>query len=167
MRRDSPYKILWLVPIIFAIHNVEELPQMEKWADKVFDERQVPFLSDLYTFESVALAMLLLTITVGVVIYFEYKFRNRVTYVLSLLSVCLLLVNGIVHLVQFLIFKQYVPGLISACFLLIPFLSYIFYGLFKSERLTKKQILVYLTISLVAMNPIIILFLLVSKLMIH
>ncbi|OAT81013.1 hypothetical protein A6P54_13550 [Bacillus sp. MKU004] len=167
MRKDSLYKFLWLVPIIFAIHNAEELPQMEQWAEKVFQNRSVPFLSELYSFKSVALAMLLLTVAVGLVIFMEYKLRTKVTYVLTVLSVCLLLVNGIVHVVQFLIFKQYVPGLVSACILLIPFLSYLLYRLIKTGRLSKKQIAVYLTISLVAMNPIIILFLLVSKLMIH
>ncbi|WP_342468613.1 hypothetical protein [Ureibacillus sp. FSL K6-3587] len=33
------YKILWLLPIVFAIHNMEELLFLEEWAKEVFAGR--------------------------------------------------------------------------------------------------------------------------------
>lgn len=34
MNKDRFYQILWALPIIFSIHNVEELPQLGSWANE-------------------------------------------------------------------------------------------------------------------------------------
>ncbi|BDG48953.1 hypothetical protein [Parageobacillus sp. KH3-4] len=55
------YKILWLLPIVFSIHNMEELLFLEEWAKEVFAGRSWMFFARLYESPNLEVAMLLLT----------------------------------------------------------------------------------------------------------
>jgi hypothetical protein len=45
------YKILWLLPIVFAIHNMEELLFLEEWAKEVFAGRSWIFFANCTSFQ--------------------------------------------------------------------------------------------------------------------
>ncbi|MGX1901464.1 HXXEE domain-containing protein [Thermolongibacillus altinsuensis] len=158
-----PYQILWLLPIVFAIHNIEELPFLQGWANEILDD--YPFLARLYDFKNLAIAMGLLTLTVSIVVWMEYKKRNRITLHFTVFCICLLLVNGLIHVGQFFVYRHYVPGLISAVVLMIPYMAYILYLFVKNNRIQMREIFVYLVFSVIAMNPLIIVFLLISSLL--
>lgn len=49
-------------------------------------------------------------ITVSVIVWMEYKKCHRITLRCTVFCACLLLVNGIVHVGQFLLYSSYVPG---------------------------------------------------------
>ncbi|WP_100402621.1 HXXEE domain-containing protein [Bacillus sp. FJAT-42315] len=163
MNKDRFYQILWALPIIFAIHNVEELPQLGSWANEHVTGDSFSFLRELYSFHSLTFAMILLTVVVTVVIILEYQFRNKLTFTLTMLSTCLLLINGFTHIVQSIIFQSYVPGLISAVLLLIPYMSFVLYLSLKTNRIQLKTMGLYVGISVIGMVPIIFMFLIFSK----
>ncbi|MGM7635183.1 HXXEE domain-containing protein [Bacillus sp. Hm123] len=163
MNKDRFYQVLWALPIIFAIHNVEELPQLGNWANEHLTGESFIFLRELYSFHSLTFAMILLTVVVTVVVILEYRFRNKLTFTLTTLSTCLLLINGLTHIVQSVIFQSYVPGLISAVLLLIPYMSFVLYLSLKANRIRLKMIGVYVGISIIGMVPIIFVFLILSR----
>jgi hypothetical protein len=160
-----PYQILWLLPIVFAIHNIEELPFLQGWANEILDDDPFMFLAGLYEFKNVAIAMVLLTLTVSIVVWMEYKKRNLITLHLTVFCTCLLLVNGMVHVGQFFVYRHYVPGLISAVLFMIPYMTYILYLLIKNNRIQTREVTKYFVLSVIAMNPLIIIFLLISSLL--
>lgn len=164
MRNVDPYKLLWLLPVIFSIHNMEELPLLQTWADVVIPDRRFSLFKDLYKLNNIAFAMILLTFAVTVVIWMEYKKRNVITFRFTFLCTNLLLVNGIMHVAQFLLYKRYVPGLISAVLLMIPYMTYMIFLFARNKRITMKGIIQYSFISMITMSPIIIIFLFVSNL---
>lgn len=114
MRNISTYKNLWLLPIIFAIHNLEELWLLEDWVKNNVNDKKFEFIKDLYQFNTLTLAMVLLTLAVAVIIFLEYRKRNNITFNLTILSISLLFINSLTHLGQFFLFRKYVPGLLSA-----------------------------------------------------
>jgi hypothetical protein len=169
MKREKtklhPYQILWLLPVVFAIHNIEELPFLQRWANEFLDKRPFMFLARLYELKNVAIAMVLLTLTVSIIVWMEYKKRSRITLHLTVFCICLLLVNGVVHAGQFFVYRHYVPGLISAVVLMIPYMTYILYLLIKNNRIQAREVMKYFVLSVIAMNPLIIVFLLISSLL--
>lgn len=163
MRNLDAYKILWLLPIIFLIHNMEEFPFLQKWANERINDSRFGLFKDLYQLSNIAIAMILLTLAVSIVIWMEYKKRNYITFNLTFLCICLLLINGIVHVGQFFLYKRYVPGLITAVLLLIPYMTYIIYLFIKNNDIKTREVIKYLVISIIIMSPIIFLFLLISN----
>jgi Protein of unknown function with HXXEE motif len=145
---------------------MEKLLFLEEWAKEVFAGRSWKFFVRLYELSNLAVAMLLLTLTVSVVVWMEYKKRHCITLHCTVFCACLLLVNGIVHVGQFFLYSSYVPGLISAVLLMIPYMVYFLWLLAENRCISVKQIAKYLVISIVAMNPLIIIFLIISRLII-
>ncbi|RAK19090.1 uncharacterized protein with HXXEE motif [Anoxybacillus vitaminiphilus] len=160
-----PYQILWLLPVVFAIHNIEELPFLQRWANEFLDKRPFMFLVRLYEFKNLAIAMILLTLTASIIVWMEYKKRNRLTLHLTVFCICLLLVNGVVHAGQFFVYRHYVPGLISAVLLMIPYMTYILYLFVQNNRIQTRGVMKYLVLSVIVMNPLIVIFLFISSLL--
>lgn len=165
MRNINVYKILWLLPIIFLIHNIEEIAGFQKWVDHMVSNHRFAFLNQLYRIENVIIAMVLLTSVVTIVIWIEYRQRSSLTFHLAYLCICLLLANGFTHVGQLFLYKKdYVPGLVSATLLVIPYASYMSYLFIENEYIHLKKAIKYFIISIIAMGPIIMLFLLISEL---
>ncbi|MDQ0177576.1 HXXEE domain-containing protein [Bacillus chungangensis] len=164
MKSLSPYKILWLLPIIFAIHNLEELWLLEDWVKTFTNDRKFAFIKNFYRFETLAFAMILLTLAGAVIIFFAYRKQSNITFHLMILCNSLLFINSLTHLGQFFLFRKYVPGLLSAVILMMPFTFYTLFLYIKNKSITPKMAAVYLGISVLAMGPIIIIFLVISKL---
>jgi Protein of unknown function with HXXEE motif len=148
---------------IFAIHNMEELAHLKVMANEIPDDSRFSILHDLYQFNNVAVAMMLLTLTVGIIISLEYKKRTFITFHLTILCTCLLLINGIAHVWQFILHQGYVPGLISTIFLMIPYMAYIISLFVKNNNIKMRTIILYLVFSMITIGPIIVLFLLISS----
>lgn len=156
--------IIWFLPIIFAIHNIEEILFINKSVDMI---NSIPLLSNLYQRSTYTLAIILLTLLVTIIMLFEYQKHTKVTFHISLFCFCLLLVNGFSHVIQFIVFQQYIPGLVSAIILFIPYIIYYLYVLIRTGRLTKGMLISYMVISMITMGPIIFLFLFISKGLLH
>ncbi|MUL34582.1 HXXEE domain-containing protein [Priestia megaterium] len=163
MKMLNPYRILWILPIVFGIHNFEELFYLQGWIKEVVNQNKFQFLVSLYNFNNLRMAMILLTLFSVIIVFMEYKRRNKLSFSILILGICLLEINGVTHFFQLIIFQRYNPGLISACLLIIPYMSYMLYLFYKNNYVKKKNILKYLLISIFSMNPIILMFLLLAK----
>jgi hypothetical protein len=153
-----------MIPIAFLFHNLEELWFMDDWVNFYTNNRNFRFLENLFQFDTVAVAMVLLTLVVTCILLLQYRKRNKITLNLTILCICLLFFNSITHLGQFLFLQKYVPGLLSAAFLIMPLTFYSLYLFITNKMVMLKIGITYLAVSVLTMGPIIILFLAIAKL---
>lgn len=132
-------ELLWLVPVLFAIHNMEESPQMEKWSKRIPSRYSQPV-----TTRQFSLAVTLLTLLVLVVTILAVNFpANRLFYLLIFEFQAIILLNVFVpHLFTTIRFKMYSPGLISGIFLSLPFSVYFFHRVLEEGYLSGTGLLI-------------------------
>jgi hypothetical protein len=117
-------QLLWLIPILFAIHNLEEAPGMEKWTKRIPSRYSQPVTTRQFSLAVTLLTLLVLAVTILAVNYPE----NRLFYLIIFEFQTIILFNVFVpHLFTTIRFKMYSPGLISGIFLLLPFSIYFFH----------------------------------------
>ena len=116
-------RLLWFVPFLLAIHNVEEAPFMEKWS------RELPLpIHPAVSTRQFVWAVTLLTVAGFAITYFGINTTKQPIGVWAVLEIqMIMLVNAIApHLVVSLRFQKYNPGVVTALFLNIPFSVYLF-----------------------------------------
>jgi hypothetical protein len=116
-------QLLWGVPILLAVHNLEEAPFMEKWPR----ELSLPIHPIVSTKQFVA-AVTLLTIAGFAVTYFGVTTSNQPIGTSIILGIqMVMLVNVFVpHLATAIRFRKYSPGIITGLLLNLPFSIYLF-----------------------------------------
>lgn len=152
-RETSPRRlarVLWLLPLIFSIHDGEELLTMPGWiANHQQEINRLANMSDTAaemvralptTTSQAAVAIgfmlfLFLVVTVGASTSGK---RGFCLYVYAgLLGV--LFLHVFTHIAQAIFFGGYVPGLIGAVGAIIPGALYIYKRLFEAKLLTLKS----------------------------
>lgn len=125
VRRELPLKwVIWLLPIVFLIHDVEELILIESWwernggavAEKLMMEIGVIWTTPRFAF---AVAVLL-----GVILYacaVSAKDRR-----LFLIVMTVMFLNVFTHAAQSLLLRMYTPGLGTALGFVLPYTLYSF-----------------------------------------
>ena len=140
--------IIWLLPIVFMIHDFEEIIFFKPWINKNKDyltkkfpkisKRFVPRMKNLSTSAftlAVAEEFLLLSlITVGSVL-----FNN---YLLWLAAFMGFFVHLLVHLGQWVILKRYIPA-IGTTFLALIYCAYSMYKIIIDEVFHPSEILLW------------------------
>jgi hypothetical protein len=116
-------RLLWLVPFILTIHNIEEAPFMEGWS------KRLPLkIHPTVSTRQFVIAVIFLTLAGFLVTYLgvEY-FADRTGYVIVLGIQAILLFNVFVpHLATTIRFRMYSPGVITAILITLPFSYYLF-----------------------------------------
>ena len=107
-------QLLWGVPILLAIHNLEEAPFMEKWSK----ELPLPIHPIVSTKQFVA-AVSLLTIAGFAATYFGINSSNQPIGISIILGIqMVMLINVFVpHLATAIRFRKYSPGIITGLLL--------------------------------------------------
>ncbi|WP_369900694.1 HXXEE domain-containing protein [Bacillus manliponensis] len=152
----------WFIPIVFAFHNAEEyyfFPKMRYLQTVHIEESLVQEKQFL-------VAIILLTIVVFAVICIHYFARKQATLYAVLLVQSIILMNAFVHSIGAIVTKGYVPGLMTAFILIIPFSILFFREGIKSRWWKEKHIIILSIIGLLLMVPVIIGTLLLAKLFI-
>jgi hypothetical protein len=156
--------ILWLLPIIFLIHDSEELLTMPSWIANHHNElTQIASINKSIaeiihslptTVPQIAIAitlilLLFIVITAGA---FFSKGKGFWFYAyMCLLGV--LFLHVFTHLAQTIIFAGYTPGVVAAIIVIIPGSLYIYNQLFKSGFLTVKTAVISALIGFVLFVP--------------
>ena len=115
--------LLWLVPILLAIHNAEEAPFMENWS------KRLPFKLPLtINTRQFAIAVTLLTIAVFLLTYYVLKYvANPTGYFILLAIQAAMLFNAFIpHVALTIWFRRYSPGVLTSILFIIPFSFYLF-----------------------------------------
>ena len=151
----------WFPPLYF-IHDLEEILTIEKFLHS--QSTVIPFQINTKEF---TLAFLLLFIIAVVGCYFASKQKRflGMTYTtfFSFLVPGILLANGVGHLLQFIFFKGYVPGVITSIVIIFPYSIITLHYLLKEHILTKRRFLFLFIIGFTLQAPLAGLALLTAK----
>src|SRR5829696_5659782 len=156
--------VLWLLPLIFSIHDGEELLTMPGWvADHQQEIDRLAAMSEIAaemarslptTTGQAALAigfilLLFLVVTVGASVSSKRGFWLYAYS--SLLGV--LFLHVFTHIAQAILIGGYVPGVIGAVVAIIPGALYIYKRLFEAKLLTLKSAVVTALIGFAVFIP--------------
>jgi len=131
--------IIWLLPIIFMLHDFEEIIFIEWWTqkNKVVLLKKYPKIAQRFTeFSTASFALavseefiLLIIITSGSLIFNWYYlwFGALVGFFIHL----------VVHIIQWIIFKKYIPAIVTT----IPAIIYSIYAIYYIYNNTTMTIL--------------------------
>ncbi|MFE7377845.1 HXXEE domain-containing protein [Bacillus cereus] len=136
--------ILWIIPLLFFIHNLEEAFQMPQYIANQFSIH-------LITSQQFFIAISVLTIFVLLIIFlYQLNFLSSIYWIIFIQGA--IFFNSVQHIVLFFIYLSYNPGVISAVFIVI---FSIFVFLSQKHLIHKKQFVTVLMFSLFS-YPIII-----------
>jgi hypothetical protein len=140
--------LLWLVPIFFAIHNMEEAPFMERWS------KRLPFKVPVsYTTRQFIIAVIILTLGGFLITYWGIEYLHNTTGYLIVLGIqAILFLNAFVpHIGSTILYRMYSPGVVSATLITVPFSIYLAQRALVENMITWKQIWMLLAVAPFAM----------------
>jgi len=136
--------MLWIIPLLFFIHNLEESFQMPQYLANQFS---IHFITSQQFF----IAISALTIFVLLIIFlYQLNFLSSIYWIIFIQGA--IFFNSVQHIILFSIYRSYNPGVISAVFIMI---FSIFFFSFEKHLMHKKQFIITLIFSLFS-YPIII-----------
>ncbi|MFD3447611.1 HXXEE domain-containing protein [Microbacteriaceae bacterium 4G12] len=157
--------LIWLFPLLYFIHDLEEIFTVEKFLTKHADI--IPFTVTTLQF-TVAFFMLWLLTFVGC-----YKASKQQKFLgmkanafFSFLVPGIFLANGIGHLIQFIVFKGYVPGILTSIFIIYPYSFFTLKYMLQKNILTTKRFLFFLFLGFILQGPFAFTALVVAKLLV-
>jgi len=135
--------VIWLFPIIFMLHDFEEIFTVESWLNKNkatmynllparlqsfhgFFERRFPIKTAQFSVAVAWIFLLLSAITLFTVQSLPDGGSFLVVYIAAL---HILFVNVFTHVGQAILYRGYTPGVITAIALLFPYSLYTYYRL--------------------------------------
>jgi hypothetical protein len=132
--QNNLHRILLLAPLIFICHFLEEAPSFVKWFNAHVTRGITPEL-----FWMVNLSGLAITV---IVIAMQWFARSgfSMSLVVTWLSF-LMFANAVFHIIGSLVDKSYVPGLITAILLYLPYFSWLLIKIVKSGQLNIRLVL--------------------------
>lgn len=120
-------RLLLLAPVIFVCHFLEESPGFVQW----FNEHVARGITS-GLFWRVNLSALVITLMVVGIQWFS---RSALSLTLAIVWLgFLMLANAIFHVVGGVVDRQYVPGLVTAILLYLPYYSWFFIGAVRSRQ---------------------------------
>jgi hypothetical protein len=124
--------LVWMLPVIFMIHDFEEIIMVEVW-DKRFHDRIMkkfpkrrPFgLGVTYAWQTptLSIAVAIEFVLFSLVSYLSVAYQNYFLWFSAYLGLLLHMV--IIHILGCIWFKGYVPGAVTSAILLIPGIVYL------------------------------------------
>jgi len=127
--------IIILAPFIFVAHVLEESPGFVTWFNTHVSRGITPGL-----FWSVNMTALIITVIVTVV---ELSVPSRASSALIILWFSfLMLANAIFHITGAMVDRHYVPGLITAIALYIPYYTFIVGRFLQKDRLRPAYVII-------------------------
>ena len=137
-------RLLWLVPVFLALHNLEEAPFMERWS------KRLPLkIHPNVTTRQFSIAVTFLTIAGFLIAYFEINYWHYSTGYLLILGIqAILLFNAFIpHIISTLAFRMYSPGVVTAVLLTLPFSYYLFRRAINENMLSWNQFWILVAIA--------------------
>jgi hypothetical protein len=135
---------IWLIPLLFFFHNLEEAFQMPQYIANRFS---IHFITNKQFFIAISI---LTTFVLLIVILYQLSIISSI-YLIIFIQGCIFF-NAVQHIILYFIYRSYNPGVISASIIILFSLF-----LFSSKKLLipKKKLASTLMFSLIS-YPIII-----------
>ena len=136
--------ILWLVPIAYLIHILEESPRFPAWAVHV---KMITSMS----FGEFALGNIIFMAYVLVAISLAVFYTSELTLILGLSTAAWIFSNFLIHAYYTLRSGEYSPGVVTASALYAPVTVFIFYNFLASGILSTADIILAIIIGFAIM----------------
>ncbi|CAM4186933.1 HXXEE domain-containing protein [Bacillus luti] len=137
MLKKNQTIMLWIIPLLFFIHNLEESFQMPQYLANQFS---IHFITTQQFF----IAISALTIFVLLIVFlYQLNFLSSIYWIIFIQGA--IFFNSVQHIILFFIYRSYNPGVISAAFIVI---FSIFFFLSQNYLIHKKKFVIALTFSL-------------------
>ena len=139
---------LWLVPIFFAVHNLEEVYGMKKWPRKTSLPSQLEVKNTQFV-----IAVSILTAFVIIITFWGINQANHDFGIGVILAIqAIVFINSLIpHIFVALLHRKYNPGLVTSIFINIPFSVHLFRQALVEKFLGLDEMLVMLAIAPLAM----------------
>ena len=141
---DHVSRAILLAPFIFVCHFLEESPTFVEW----FNAHVAPGITPGLFWRVNISALVITSIVVGI------EWLSRTAFSLTLVIAWLgflMLANAIVHIAGALVDWQYVPGLVTAVLIYIPYYAWLFVKAMKSERVNPAGLFVAVVLGSIPM----------------
>ncbi|MEK8197917.1 MULTISPECIES: HXXEE domain-containing protein [unclassified Lysinibacillus] len=152
--------LIWLFPIIFIIHDFEEIIMIEKWLHhnrhKLY-ERLPPKIADKVVKQfsmttaqfAVAVLFIFLFVSLSTILANQYFINGVALTFYFFTSVTLVFfIHAFTHIGQSIFFRSITPGAITSAIIIIPYSIILFKSLFNSGIITWHIILISLPFGL-------------------
>lgn len=151
-------KILWLIPVLLAIHNLEEALTMPEWVEaNLWKVREAIPLFNYLQFSTPQLYLSLLLVTVvpfilAFVCLLGELSGTKLNIMLTLQAI--IFWNALApHVSGVIVLQMYNPGTITAVLINFPFSLYLLKYLLRNKILTHKQIRIVSVLGLIVYLP--------------
>jgi hypothetical protein len=160
---SSLKKLILLFPFLYLLHDIEEILTVEKFLSSHSDI--IPFWVTAVEF-SLAFTLLWVVASIGCLKAAGGRsfLRMKPVVFVSFLIPGILLANGIGHLLQFIFFRSYVPGIVTSLLIIFPYSFFTARLLITERLLTVKRFLGYLILGFILQAPAALAAHLISKL---
>jgi len=142
--------LVWLFPIIFAIHDFEEIVVVEKWIAKNKQDlaNKLPkralnyfeknFAMEIHQFSIVVYAEFVIISAATLFVYLYGFVGFYKWFYLGLFAV--LFFHAFTHIGQAILLKRYTPGVLTSILLLIPYGLWFYYVLLQTNIISYSDI---------------------------
>ena len=148
--------LLWLIPIFFTLHNLEEALTIPKVID-VLPNRLPAFIQPLIpvvNFEQFKIALVFVTALAFVfILAYQLSHKKRLPLYLLLGVQMVLLINVFSHISTAFLMRGYVPGLVTALLVNLPFSIYLFRCALREAWIDQRGVVVLFLVGLVLHGP--------------
>ena len=125
--------MLWLVPLAFCIHIVEETPRFVPWAKR--------YISAPSTFAQFVLGNIIFMVYVLISVFLATAYPGRWTLVLGVSTAAWIFSNFTLHAYYTLSSGEYSPGVVTAGAVYVPVALYIYSTVVASGMLSGPDLL--------------------------
>ncbi|WP_235674880.1 HXXEE domain-containing protein [Bacillus mycoides] len=161
MKLNSNFSI-WLIPILFALHNAEEyyfFPEM-KYLQPIHMEENMWKKQYFFT------ALCVLTVIVVFLVYVHSICKKKVTLYILLVIQAMIFMNGWLHIASAIVLERYVPGLVTAVILILPFSLFWFREGIRGGWWKLKHVIASCAVGVLLLFPVIVSILFFSKMIV-
>ncbi len=151
--------MLWLIPIVLTLHNIEEASTMPHWvmANLPLIKESLPFNIDIqFTPAQLLLSLLIATVVpfIVTIVCVNGEKQSRRLYLLFLLQTIVLLNVFIPHIAASIRMEQYNPGVVTAVCINFPFSLYVFRRAYREQYLASRQFVSLFLLALLVYAPV-------------
>ncbi len=129
-------QILWLVPVAYAIHILEETPRFVPWTQKY------PWLfTSRFTMPLFIVGNAIFMAYVLIAVFLATTFPSQWTFILGLSTASWIFANFLLHAVMTLFTGVYAPGLVTAGAIYVPVSLFIYGSFWQAGMLTPSVVI--------------------------
>lgn len=133
----STNMIIWIIPLLFFIHNLEESISMPQYLANQFS------INFINTHQFLIAICILTTIVLLFIILYQLHIISSIYWIIFIQGA--IFFNAVQHMILFFMYRAYNPGVISA-FIIVLFSLY----LFSLIQVPKKKLVLILIFSLLS-----------------